>query len=65
RIRTGIAQTDTANTTEINVMLALENYGVKSMDFATVWAEGHTEAERAGGDPTTNFIDWVASIVAK
>ncbi|HET9168830.1 MAG TPA: hypothetical protein VFN97_05310, partial [Actinospica sp.] len=47
RIRTGIAQTDTANTTEINVMLALENYGVKSMDFATVWAEGHTEAERA------------------
>ncbi|MBR7826564.1 hypothetical protein KDK95_09635 [Actinospica sp. MGRD01-02] len=65
RIRTGIAQTDTANTTEINVMLALENYGIKSMDFATVWAEGHTEAERAGGDPTTNFIDWVASIVAK
>ena len=65
RIRTGIAQTDTANTTEINVMLALENYGIKSMDFATVWAEGHTEAERAGGDPTTNFIDWVASIVAE
>ena len=65
RIRTGIAQGDTANTTEINVMLALQNYGIRSMDFATVWAEGHTEAERAGGDPTTNFIDWVESIITK
>ena len=65
RIRTGIAQGDTANTTEVNVKLALENYGIRSMDFATVWAEGHTEAERANGDPTTNFIDWVESIITK
>jgi len=30
-----------------------------------VWAEGHTEAERADGDPTTNFIDWVETIITK
>jgi hypothetical protein len=65
RIRTGIAQGDTANTTEINVALALQNYGGRSVDFATVWAEGHTEAELAGGDPNTNFIAWVEGIVKK
>jgi hypothetical protein len=62
RIRTGIMQGDTANTTEINILLALQNYGIRNIDFATVWAEGHTEAERTG-DATTNFIDWVESIV--
>lgn len=62
RIRTGIMQGDTANTTEINILLALQNYGIRDIDFATVWAEGHTEAERTG-DATTNFIDWVESIV--
>lgn len=64
RIRTGIAQGDTGNTTEINLALALSNYGISSIDFATVWAEGHTEAERTGS-PTTNFIAWVESIVKK
>jgi hypothetical protein len=64
RIRTGIMQGDTANTTEINVLLALQNYGIRNIDFATVWALPHTEAERTG-DPTTNFIDWVESIVTK
>ncbi|MBR7833419.1 hypothetical protein KDL01_09090 [Actinospica durhamensis] len=64
RIRTGIMQGDTANTTEINVLLALQNYGIRNVDFATVWALPHTEAERTG-DPTTNFIDWVESIVTK
>ena len=65
RIRTGIMQGDTANTTEINVSLALQDYGVRSVDFATVWAMAHTQAEYDNGDPTTNFIDWVESVVAK
>ena len=65
RIRTGIMQGDTANTTEINLLLALQNYGIRSADFATVWAEGHTQAELDNGDPTTNFIDWVESTAKK
>ncbi len=37
RIRTGIAQSDTSLTTEVNLALALQNYdGVESVDFATV-----------------------------
>ncbi len=59
RIRTGIAQSDTAVTTEVNLALALENYdGVESIDFATVWGQQHTEAERTGSS-TENFINWV------
>lgn len=59
RIRTGINQSDTALTTEVNLALALENYnGVKDVDFETVWGQGHTEAERTG-DRTENFIAWV------
>ena len=65
RIRTGIMQGDTANTTEINVMLALQNYGIRNVDFATVWAMAHTQAELDNGDPATNFIDWVESSLAK
>ncbi|MGW1624054.1 esterase [Streptomyces sp. NPDC002172] len=64
RIRTGIMQGDTANTTEINIRLALLNYGIRDVDFATVWAQGHTMAERTG-DSTTNFIDWVESVTGK
>lgn len=59
RIRTGIAQSDTSVTTEMNIALALENYNsVESVDFATVWGQQHTEAERMGGS-TENFIAWV------
>ncbi len=59
RIRTGIAQSDTSLTTEVNLALALENYdGVEDVDFETVWGEGHTQAERTG-DSTSNFISWV------
>ena len=61
RIRTGIMQGDTANTTEINVLLALQNYGIRNVDFATVWAMAHTQAELDNGDAATNFIDWVES----
>ncbi len=57
RIRTGISQSDTALTTEVNLALALENYGA-DVDFETVWGQQHTMAERTG-DSTTNFIEWV------
>jgi hypothetical protein len=57
RIRTGITQGDTALSTEINLTLALENYG-RDVDFETVWGAGHTMAERTGNS-TENFIEWV------
>ena len=59
RIRTGIAQSDTSLTTEVNLALALENCsGVESVDFATVWGQQHVKAERTGSS-TMNFIEWV------
>ena len=59
RIRTGITQGDTASTTEINLALALAtNADVTDIDFATVWGQGHTMAERTGSS-TENFIAWV------
>lgn len=64
RIRSGIAQSDTALTTEANLALALENYeGVESVDFAAVWGQQHTEAERTGNS-TSNFITWVNDCLA-
>lgn len=57
RIRTGINQGDTSLTTEMNLALALEMYGV-DVDFETVWGQGHTQAERTGTS-TENFIAWV------
>lgn len=57
RIRTGITQGDTALSTEMNLKLALENYG-RQVDFETVWGLGHTMAERSGNS-TENFIEWV------
>ena len=62
RIRTGINQSDTALTTEINLALALQNYGC-DVDFATVWGQGHTQAETEG-DSTSNFIEWVNECMA-
>ena len=61
RIRTGIEQTNTSVTTEINLALALESCkDVKSVDFETVWAQGHEPAERNGEmNATPNFIEWV------
>ena len=64
RIRSGIAQSDTSITTEVNLALALMNYdGVESVDFATVWEQQHVKAERTG-DSTTNFINWVHDCLA-
>nr|MCR4752618.1 tannase [Eubacterium sp.] len=60
RIRTGIEQTDTALTTEINLALALEAYGAE-VDFETVWDQGHTQAERTGKG-TENLIAWINSL---
>ena len=57
RIRSGIEQGDTTLTVEINLALALSTLG-KNVDFATVWGEGHTEAE-ASGTSSDNFISWV------
>ncbi|MBD5543594.1 MAG: tannase [Lachnospiraceae bacterium] len=57
RIRTGSNQSDTALTTEVNLALALENYGA-DVDFETVWGQAHVEAERIGNS-TDNFITWV------
>ena len=43
----------------MNLALALQNNSnVKSVDFTTVWGQGHTTAERTGSS-TTNFISWV------
>ena len=65
RIRTGIAQGDTALCTEVNLALAAANYSDDTqVDFETVWGLGHTTAERTG-DSTENFINWVAECMKK
>ena len=59
RIRSGISQGDTALCTEMNLALATAAYSeTTSVDFETVWGQGHTEAERSGS-ATANFISWV------
>ncbi len=62
RIRTGIKQGDTSLCTEINLALALWAYGVRDVDFETIWNQGHTQAEDSG-DGTDNFIEWVQKCV--
>ncbi len=64
RIRSGITQGDAPLCTEANLALALCAYdGVKSVDFETIWAQGHTEAEDSG-DADENFIAWVQDCVS-
>ena len=64
RIRTGIEQGDTSLTTELNLALALEmRSDVTDVDFATVWGQGHTTAERTGS-PDENFRSWVQECCA-
>ena len=58
RIRTGITQGDTASTVEVNLALALQQAGAGSVDFATIWGQGHTMAELTGSGEE-NFIAWV------
>lgn len=64
RIRTGIKQPSTSLTTEINLALALEGCEGVDVDFETVWAQEHTEAERTGTS-TENFLNWVNESVKK
>lgn len=60
RIRTGITQGDTALCTEVDLALAAAAYSDSiSVDFETVWGQGHTMAERTGTS-TANFIAWVS-----
>ncbi len=64
RIRSGITQGDTALTCELNLALALKvDPRVESVDFATVWGQGHTQAERTGS-ATENFIAWIEGCMA-
>ena len=59
RIRSGIEQKTNSLTTEINLSLALKSCDkVNNVDFETVWAQNHTEAERSGNS-TENYIKWV------
>ena len=59
RIRSGIEQKTNSLTTEINLALALKSCDkVDNVDFETVWAQDHTEAERSGNS-TENYIAWV------
>ncbi len=60
RIRSGIEQGDTSLCTEINLALGLLQYGITDVDFATVWDQGHTQAEDSGSG-SSNFISWVQS----
>ena len=62
RIRTGIEQPTTSVTTEVNLALALKHCdGVDSVDFETVWEQGHDRAEREGSS-TENLIRWINTI---
>ncbi|MCR5130835.1 MAG: hypothetical protein K6C10_05170 [Prevotella sp.] len=64
RIRSGIKQEDTALNTEINLALALQaRSDVASVDFETIWGQGHTEAEDSGS-ASENFISWVKECVS-
>ena len=64
RIHSGITQGDTALTVETNLYLALlQSSSVESVEFETVWNQGHTEAERTGS-ASANFINWVNECLA-
>ena len=60
RINSGIFQSDTGNVVEMNLYLALLNYG-KNAEFTTVWEKQHVKAERTGS-AEDNFIAWVNKI---
>src|SRR5574344_2334637 len=64
RIRTGIEQSDTALTTEVDLALALKaDKNVSDVDFETVWNMQHTMAERTGSS-MENFISWIHTCAA-
>ena len=58
RINSGLSQSDTSITTEVNLYLALSNYPqVKQVDYHAVWGLKHIPAEQSGSS-TENFINW-------
>ena len=62
RIVTGVQQSQTTLTGEMNLALALAAYdGVERVDSELVWDAGFVAAERSGS-PTEALIRWVASI---
>ena len=64
RIRSGINQTETALTTEVNLYLAALRFpGVKNADFKAIWAEKNTMAEEPGLEPEDAFIAWVTDTI--
>lgn len=63
RIRTGIQQNTNSSTTEINLSLALKNYSdIETVDFETVWEQGHEPVERSGNS-NENFIAWIKEYI--
>ena len=63
RIRTGLFQSDTSFTTEINLMLALkENENIKNVDFESVWEKEHVRAERKDVENADAITEWIKSI---
>ena len=65
RINTGIFQSDTDNVFEMNLYLALINYG-KNVDFTIVWEQKRVKAERTWiSDYDINFINWIIEIEKK
>lgn len=66
RIRSGLWQSDTPLTTEVNFFLALDNFlrdytGFHQIDFQMIWEAKHEEAELKGSS-TDNFIEWIKKL---
>lgn len=65
RISSGIAQTETAFTTENHLVLALKDaHGVEDVCYTAVWNQGQTAVEETG-DAVSNFIEWVKECSGK
>lgn len=61
RVNTGLFQTATSLTTDVNLVLALAAYdGVEDVQFNPVWGRGFELAE-SSGDAQANFAKWVVS----
>lgn len=64
RIRSGINQTETPLTTDINLALALQQYQtVSEVDFRPVWNVGNVNVQEYDQDSEEAFIKWVDNVV--
>ena len=60
RIRSGISQEDRPVSSEINLILALQNCdAVEALDYATIWGQKHVQAEFGGAESVAEYIKWV------